>query len=70
MTGQSCIRNNSHPNEWATAVQEKHWPVILSITEKKATNSDLTSPQLFFSAIAGSLAVLRPSKRRRALDRF
>ena len=70
MTGQSCIRNNSHPDEWAAAVQEKHWPAILPQTEQKATNSDLTSPQLYCSPIAGSLAVWRPSKRRRALDRF
>ena len=54
MTVQSCILNNSHPNEWATAVQEKHWPVILPPTEKKATNSDLTSPQLVISGIKSS----------------
>ena len=70
MTGQSCIRNNSHPNERAAAVQEKHLPVILPPTEQKATGSDLTSPQLYCSPTAGSLTVLRPSKRRRALDRF
>jgi integrase/recombinase XerD len=70
MTGQSCIRNNSHPNERAAAVQKKHWPVILPLTEKKGTSSDFISPQLYCSPTAGSLAVLRSSKRRRALDRF
>lgn len=70
MTGQSCIRNNSQPDEWAAAVQKKHLPVILSPTEQKATSSGFISPQLYCSPTAGSLAVWRPSKRRRALDRF
>ena len=69
MTGQSCILNNFYPNEWAYAVQKRHWPVTLPPTERIKTGS-LAPPPLFFSPIAGSLAVWRPSKRRRALDRF
>ena len=70
MTGLSCILNNSHPNEWAAAVQAKHLRLILPPTEQKATNSDFISSQLYCSPTAGSLTVWRPSKRRRALDRF
>lgn len=69
MTEQSCILKNFYPNEWATAVQQKHRPVTLSPTDRIKTGS-LSSPPQFFSPIIDSQAVRRPSKRRRALDRF
>lgn len=70
MTEQGCILKNHSPCEWTTAVQEKHWPVILSSEEQSATNSDRTPSQLFFSPTEGSPAVWRPDKRRQALDHF
>jgi len=64
MTEQGCILNNFYPDEWATSVLQKHWPVTLPPTDRSLT----LSPQ-FFSPITGSQSVRRPSKRRRALDR-
>ena len=69
MTEQSCILNNFHPHEWATTVQQKHWPVTLPPTEWIKTGF-LTPAQQFFSPVTGSQAVRRPSKRCCALDRF
>ena len=69
MTEQSSILNNFSPNEWATAVQQKHRPVTLPPTDRIKTGS-LTPPPQFFSPITGSQSVRCPSKRRRALDRF
>jgi len=70
MTEQRCILKNHSPCEWATAVQEKPWPIILSAEERSATNSDHTPSQLVFSQTEGSPAAWRPDKRRQALDRF
>ena len=69
MTGQKSILYNHYPCDWAADIQERHWPVMLPPAEKPAPGS-FSPPPLFFSPIAGSLAVWRPGKRRRILDRF
>ncbi len=68
MTAQSCILKDCYSCDWAIFSQENHWPVDLPPSQR-TKKSKLAPPRLFFSPIAGSLAIWRPSKRRRALDR-
>ncbi len=70
MTGQSCILKDYYPCDWADFTQENHWPVTLPPFKPKIKKRTLTQPSLFFSPIAGSLAIWVPSKRRRGLDRY
>ena len=59
MTGLQRSLENYFFCEWADPVHSEHKPIPLS-----------TIPDQFFSPIAGSMPVHRPSERRRALDYY
>lgn len=69
MTDQKSMLSNPYPCDWGADIQERHWPVTLPPKEQPAPGS-FSVPSQSFSPIAGSLAVWRPGKRRRILDRF
>lgn len=68
MNDQSIL-SNCYGCDWGDYVHESHWPVIQPPKNQPVPGS-FAPPKLFFSPIAGSLAVWQPDQRRRELDRL